>query len=104
MKNLCVVSEAYKKKGIYIYGVSRDSVTVFANITLHDGEVAGFVDDSGSVTGDRFMNRHIISEKEFEDTETAILVLPGFVARDSVKTCKEKFLPVRLDFITIPQN
>ncbi len=90
-KNLYVVSEAYQNKDIYVYGVSRDSVDVFANITLHDGEVAGFVDDSGSVTGDRFMNRHIISEKEFEDTETAILVLPEFVTRDSVKTCKEKF-------------
>lgn len=91
IKNLYVVSEVYQRKDIYIYSVSRDSVDVFANITLHNGEVAGFVDDSGSVIGDRFMNRAIISEEEFEDTEDAVLVLPEFVARDSVKTCKEKF-------------
>ncbi len=101
-KNLYVVSEEYRKKDIYVYGVSRESVDVFANITLHNGEVAGFVDDSGSVIGDSFMNRVIISEEEFEDTEAAVLVLPGFVTKDSVKTCKEKFywrevLEVNLD-------
>lgn len=101
-KNLYIISEEYQKKDIYIYNVSRDSVNVFSNITLHNGEVAGFVDDSGSVIGDRFMNRVIISEKEFEDREAAILVLPEFVTKDSVKTCKEKFywreiLEVNLD-------
>ncbi len=101
-KNLYIVSEKYQKKDIYVYGVSRDSVDVFAYITLHNGEVTGFVDDSGSVVGDSFMNRVIISEKEFEDTETAVLVLPEFLPKDSVKTCKEKFywkeiLDVNLD-------
>ena len=101
-KNLYVVSEEYQKKDIYVYGVSRESVDVFANITLNNGEVAGFVDNSGSVIGDSFMNRIIISEKDFEDTEAAVLVLPDFVTRDSVKTCKEKFywreiLEVNLD-------
>ena len=102
IKNLYVVSKEYREKDIYIYGVSRDSVDVFANITLRNGEVTGFVDDSGSVIGDSFMNRVIISEKEFEYTEAAVLVLPGYVAKDSVKTCKEKFywreiLEVNLD-------
>ena len=101
-KNLYVVSKEYQKKDIYVYGVSRDSFDVFAFITLHNGEVTGFVDDSGSVIGDSFMNRVIISEKEFEDTEAAVLVLPEFVTKDSVKTCKEKFywreiLDVNLD-------
>lgn len=101
-KNLYVVSEEYQKKDIYVYGVSKDSVNVFAYITLHDGEVTGFVDDSGSVIGDSFMNRVIISEKEFEDTEDAVLVIPNLVSRDSVKTCKEIFywreiLEVNLD-------
>lgn len=89
-KNLYVVSDEYQKKDIYVYGVSRDSVDVFAYITLHNGEVTGFVDDSGSVIGDSFMNRAIISEQEFEDIETSVLVLPGFVTKDSVRTCKEK--------------
>ncbi|MDE5698662.1 MAG: hypothetical protein K2I96_14840, partial [Lachnospiraceae bacterium] len=101
-KNLYVISEEYQKKDIYVYGVSRDSVDVFAYITLHNGEVTGFVDDSGSVIGNRFMNRDIISEKEFEDIEDAVLVLPYFLTKDSVKTCKEKFywreiLEVNLD-------
>lgn len=101
-KSLYVVSEEYQKRGIYVYGVSRDSVEVFAYITLHNGGVTGFVDDSGSVVGDSFMNRVIISEQEFEDIENAVLVLPGFVTKDSVKTCKEKFywreiLEVNLD-------
>lgn len=101
-KNLYIISEEYQKKDIYVYGVNRDSVDVFAYITLHNGEVAGFVDDSGSVIGESFMNRVIVSEEEFEDTEVAILVLPKFVNKDSVKTCKEKFywreiLEVNLD-------
>ena len=101
-KLLYIVSEEYQKKDIYVYGVCRESVDVFANITLHNGDVAGFVDDSGSVVGDSFMNRAIISEDEFEATGAAVLVLPGFVIKDSVKTRKEKFywreiLEVNLD-------
>ena len=101
-KNIYVVSKEYQKKDIYVYGLSKDSVNVFANITFHNGEVTGFVDDSGSVIGDSFMNRVIISEEEFEDTEAAVLVLPEFITKDSVKTDKEKvywreILEVNLD-------
>lgn len=103
-KSLYIISEEYQEMDIYVYGVNRDSVDVFAYITLHNGEVAGFVDDSGSVIGESFMNRVIISEKEFEDAEAAILVLPEFVTKDSVKICKEKFywreiLEVNLDIV-----
>ena len=35
-KLLYIVSEEYQKKDIYVYGVCRESVDVFANITLHN--------------------------------------------------------------------
>lgn len=72
-KTIYTVSNKYKNKKIYIYGINRDSVSVFTDLAFRDTDVAGFCEDR--FDGQMFMNRPIISEEKLIVQRDAIIIL-----------------------------
>lgn len=71
---------------IYIYGVDRDSITVFTNLALWGGDICGFIDDEEErYVGEYFMNRPIIEAKQIEDMRDAVIVVPDAIEKNVVK-------------------
>lgn len=62
LKLLYTLSEMHKGKHIYLYGVNRDSVNVFADLAYRGIVVEGFVDVLGRYIGSYFMKRPIVGK------------------------------------------
>ncbi len=86
LKTIYTIAEKVKGKDIYIYGINRDSITVFTNLVLWGGNICGFLDDiEERFIGKCFMNRPIVSSEQIGNTPNALIVVSEIVGKSAVK-------------------
>ncbi len=72
---LHTLPEEMKKKTIYIWDVSKDSVTEFTKLAVRLIDIKGFVTQEESYVGDYYMNRPIVGTEEFLNDENGVVIL-----------------------------
>lgn len=86
LKAFYSISKKAQKKDIYIYGITRDSVTVFTNLALWGGDIRGFVDDvEERYIGEYFMNRPIIAAESVKSLKNVIVIVSKAIGKNVVK-------------------
>lgn len=87
LKTIYLIKEDISKRNIFIYGVNRDSVTVFTNLVFWGADVKGFIDDEEKrYVGEHFVNRPIISAEQVSEIEDAIIVTPDTLEKKVVES------------------
>ncbi len=81
-KTFYTVADKFLCKKIYIYGVNRDSISVFTDLAFRDSDIAGFCDNR--FVGQTFMNRQIVSEEQLCTAGDSILVLSKEIEKNSI--------------------
>lgn len=81
-KALYSISSAFVKKHIYVYGINRDSITMFTDLAFRDADIAGFWEDKNRFVGDFLLNRPIVSTNQLCDDYEAIVVLPKEIEKE----------------------
>ncbi|MDE7131970.1 MAG: SGNH/GDSL hydrolase family protein [Lachnospiraceae bacterium] len=76
LKTITTLSEKYANRDIYVWELSKDSVTVFGLLAFHQIDISGIVTVSQKYVGKTFLNRKIVISEEIENKEKAVIVLP----------------------------
>lgn len=72
---LYTLSEEIKKKKIYIWDVSKDSITEFTKLALRQINIEGFVTQEEAYRNERYMNRPVVGVQEVLQEIDAIIIL-----------------------------
>lgn len=86
LKTIYTISREIEKKDIYIYGINRDSITVFTNLAFWRADICGFIDDTEQrYIGERFFNRPVISAEQIRCMRDIIVAASETVGKEVVK-------------------
>lgn len=85
---LYTLSEIMKEKDIYIWDISKDSITEFTKLAIRGIDIQGFVVSERIYVGEQYMNRPIIGVQEILAEDTAIIILS--------EKCDRRNIPVEI--------
>lgn len=86
IKLLYTLSEEMKKKPIYIWDVSKDSITEFTKLAFRLIDVKGFVTQEKAYIGQQYMNRPVVGIEEVLKETNSIIIIS--------KKCERSKLPL----------
>lgn len=81
---LYTLSEDIKKKKIYIWDISKDSITEFTKLAIRQIDVRGFVTNDKTYIGEQYMNRPIVGIQTILEDEDAVIILSGKCDRSRI--------------------
>lgn len=86
LKTIYVISKEVQKKDIYIYGINRDSITVFTNLAFWGCDISGFIDDMEErYIGEYFVNRPIVSAEQIKNLKGAVIVVSEAIGKNEIR-------------------
>lgn len=71
------ISSEYRNKNVYIWDVSRNSMTLFTKLAFGSKMISGFVTDIDKYIGNKFLNLPVIGAEDYPN-DGSILVLPDY--------------------------
>lgn len=86
IKLLYTFSEEMKRKSIYIWDVSKDSITEFTKLAFRKIDIKGFVTQEETYIGEWYMNRPVVGVEDVLRDKNAIVILS--------EKCERSKLPV----------
>lgn len=76
------ISEYYREHKIYVWGVKRNSMAVFAKLAFRGINVSGFVVEEQRYSGEMFFNRPVLHIEDFLASADAIIIAADVCAKD----------------------
>lgn len=74
LKMIDTLSDNLKKRKIFVWGVKRNSMAVFARLAFRGIRIAGFVSTEERYVGEIFFNSPVVEEKDlFNDSEVLVV-------------------------------
>ncbi len=74
LKILYTLSGKYREEHLYLYGIDRDSVNVFADLAYRGIVIDGFVDISGRYIGSCFMKKPVVDKQVLYGNKNIIII------------------------------
>lgn len=81
---LYTLSEAMKRKSIYIWDVSKDSITEFTKLALRLIDITGFVTQEKAYIGEWYLNRPVVGVETVLSEEDAVIILSEKCNRNKI--------------------
>lgn len=77
LKILYTLSEKFRDKNIYIYGITRNSINIFTDLAYRGTNICGFVETNGRYVGEQFMNRPIVGKDGLSGACDVVILWEG---------------------------
>lgn len=81
---LYTIKNKYKNKKIYIWNLNRDSIGVFTSLMFRKIRISGFAVPQEEHVGQTYMNCPVVSLKQIEKDQNAVLLLADEVTKDAI--------------------